>query len=145
MNKSPHQIRDIHAKLRMLGIDKDAKAEIVSQVTNGRSESCSDLTMSEATEMQQHLNRLIGQQFKVNAELDKKRKKVLSAFHEMDYRIPGTDKLDMIRVNETIFKYGFAKKHLNQYSLDELSKLIIQVNRMKSHYIKRKYEVQTNP
>lgn len=140
MMKTLAQLRDIHAKLKQLKIDDDARYELVLQVTNERTSSCAQLTYDEAEQLRKHLANLVGKDFSVNPALDKKRKRVLSAFHEMGYRIPGTMKLDMKKVNETIVKYGYLHKSLNEYSIDELSKLIEQTKKMRDHNITSKYK-----
>jgi hypothetical protein len=145
MKKTYEQLRHIHALLRQSGIDKEGKEDMVMSITGGRAKSCAELEYQEAAQMVRLLQaNATPKAFQVNPLLDKKRKKVLSMFHEMGYCKPGTRRLDMDRVQAIIVKYGFKHCELNNYTLEELSKLIEQIKKMRDHFLKSSYRTLQN-
>jgi hypothetical protein len=141
MEKSKQQLRAIFGACRQLGITSEQRAELVSDITKGRTESCADITYQEANEFNRHLKTLLSRIKTPNPKFeseDRMRKKVLSCFHEMGYRKHG--KLDMPRVNQTIEEKGYLKKPLNTYKYNELPTLVSQFEIIKKDYLKKSYE-----
>lgn len=114
--------------LRKLRLSDEDRKAMVSSVTKGRTDSCADLSFVEARELCKMLN--IAATNKQDRErMDIMRKKIISCFHQMNYRLPG-GKIDMERVEEWILKYGYLHKPLNRYTYAELPKLVSQVQIM---------------
>lgn len=138
MEKTTQQLKSIFAACRKLGIDDDTRATLVIDLTDGRTSSCKDITYSEAKQFVRQLNSLLSTPAPKFSEryfqCDNMRKKILSFFHEMNYRVNG--KLDMERVEKTIIQKGYLKKPLNSYKYEELPKLVSQFESIRNSYLK---------
>lgn len=110
----------------------DEKENIIATFTDGRTTSTKEMTDREAREMIQYLMK---HNPRAGAE-DKMRKKVLSMAHEMGWRVVGTEKISMARVNQWCITYGYLHKPLDQYSYDELPKLISQFESVYAKFLK---------
>lgn len=138
MEKTVEQLRSIFGMCKQLRIDSENRAEMIIEVTDGRSSSAKDLSYHEAKELIRHLNTIAegnGKGWNTKQwRMDKMRKKILSFFHEMGYAQGG--KLDMEKVNAQIEKLGYKKKPLNQYHYEELPKLVTQFENIRNSYLK---------
>lgn len=104
------------------------KETLVLAFSNGRCKSSKELTLQEAGALITHLKSLDGSH--------KMRRKIISMAHELGWKIPGTKKIDMDAINEWCKKYGFGKKELNEYTEQELPKLVTQFqNGPYKHYL----------
>lgn len=127
-------------------IPKENVKDLVYSFTNGRETSTTKLTSEECNAMMDHLWKMYEKMkhvegLKANAEDDAKgqrmRRKIISICHEMDWRREG-GKIDMYRINEFCMKRGFAKKRLNDYSSQELPKLVTQFEMLLKDYYAKK-------
>jgi hypothetical protein len=121
-----------------LGMDKEVKADLVKQYTDGRVSSTTGMTWKEAQDM---ITGLSGGGDACNASLqDKKRKLILHYAHQMGWEIEsegtGRRAVDMNRVNGWCEEYGYLHKTLNEYTLAELSKLVWQFEKVYQDYLK---------
>lgn len=131
--KSTSQLRYIFGVIRKLGLTEDSRKQMVISITNGRSESCADLSQNEAVAMCRLLDKMQkGKSGDQRKEI--MRRKILSCFHEMNYRLPG-GKLDMARVQQWLLKYGYLHKDLNAYEYTELPRLVTQVETMRDKHL----------
>lgn len=121
--------------IRKLHLSDDDRKAMVHSITNGRSESCADLTFAEARELGRMLNQAATHR-KDREKMETMRKKIISCFHQINYRLPG-GKIDIERVNEWIMKYGYLHKPLNSYTYVELPKLVSQVEIMVNKHINK--------
>jgi hypothetical protein len=128
---STDQIRCISTMLRKLGLDEH-KASIISGATDGRTESRGDLQRTEATDLIKYLKGLDPDE--VSAE--KMRRKIISRAHEMGWRMPGTLRVDMKRLDDWCGKFGYRHKHLNSYTLAELPALVTQFDAVYTSFLK---------
>ncbi|RYG33499.1 MAG: hypothetical protein EOO01_33165 [Chitinophagaceae bacterium] len=105
----------------------DQKETLVQTFTAGRSKSSKDLTFQEAGELITHL--------KAIDSGHKMRRKIIKLAHEMGWKQPG-GKIDLHAIDTWCLTYGFGKKRLNQYTNQELPKLVTQFeNGPYKHYL----------
>lgn len=124
----PAQRSAIGAIAAKLGLDKEGKAELVSQYSNGRTQSTTGLSFEEAAEMIKAI------QLDAKPLKDKGgypiawgntlRRQVIAIFHEAGWHIDGSAAIDMERVNTWCTNHGHGKKPLNDYTYEELPKLL---------------------
>jgi hypothetical protein len=129
------QLQRIHVLLSKCGL-MAYKGDMVIEVTNGREHSTKQLTFEEANVMIARLDATVKE--RANKQQDKAqimRRKIISCFREMNYVKGG--KADMQRIYEWVIKYGYLHKTLNQYTAQELPKLVSQVEIVKKDYLKR--------
>lgn len=122
-NKQKGAIGALVAKLHL----EENKADLVASFSGGRCTSSKDLYSEEANALITHLR----SQDPDEIAADKMRKKMISLAHEAGYRIPGTKKVDMKRLDEWCKKYGYLHKSLDNYTLKELPLLITQFEKVK--------------
>jgi hypothetical protein len=124
------QNRTLHGLLTKRGL-LEQKGIIVYGFTNGRSESCKDLSFEEAAEMIDYLK----SQDKTGPGANKMRRKIISLAHEMHWHLNGTQAIDMPRLNGWCQKYGYLHKKLNDYTYKELPKLLTQFQLLYKDYL----------
>lgn len=125
MNISTGQIKAIGAACAKMRFTPDEKAAIVHSFSGGRCKSSRDLTMAEARELLLHLDRLRS----VDPAVKKMRGKIMSIAHELHWtklNKYGQRVADGKRIDEWAVKYSYLKKKVNQYSEEELPKLVTQ-------------------
>lgn len=106
----------------------EQKESLVFAFTNGRSRSSKDLTYQEAGELITHLKSLDSGH--------KMRRKIIKLAHDMGWKLAGTKKIDMQRIDNWCLQFGFGKKALMDYSSTELPKLVTQFeNGPYKHYL----------
>lgn len=115
------QNKTVHALFHSTGLMHHKKT-IVGGISFGRTESCKELTVEEAS----HLIEYLKAQEKDNAQAQKMRRKIISMAHQLHWHLPGTQKIDMERVNNWCTQYGYGHKKLNDYTYPELPKLVTQ-------------------
>jgi hypothetical protein len=125
------QLGAIHTLLQKHGL-KDDKKSIVKAFTAGRTESSKQMTRDEAAALIGHLKSLEPEEVRA----DRMRNKIISLAHEMNWRIAGTDNIDMNHVNNWCLKSGYLKKPLDDYAYNELPKLVTQFEEVYKSYLK---------
>lgn len=125
------QLTAIHALLGKHHLG-DQKKSIVSNFTGGRTESSRGMTMSEAKSLIAHLKSLDP----IDSAPEKMRNKVLGFCHDMGWRIPGTERIDMERVNNWCCTRSYLMKRLDDYTYSELPKLVTQIESVYESFIK---------
>lgn len=124
---APHQNKYLHKLLNDLNL-MDVKPELVASFSGKDSSSSKDLLYVEADHLIRYLERQSSGTLPTPEEeeaSDKMRRKILSIAHEMQWKLEG-GKVDIARVNAWCQTKGFGKKVLNDYSHDELTKLVSQ-------------------
>lgn len=131
------QISRIHGLLSKIGVkdDKEYKAELVRQYTNGRETSTTRLSYHEAAAIIKDLESMAP---KTQAEIasDVMRKKMLVYAYGMGIINPATGKADVSRVDNWCKAYGYLHKGLNEYTYEELPKLLTQYEQVYKSYLK---------
>lgn len=144
------QNKMIHALLAQTNLTRQ-KANIVAGISQGRTESSKDLTDTEAQAMITYLKENIPPPVLdgLDIKADKMRKKIISYAWQMNWtikinalelaKLPSSAlpyKCDMNRLNAWCEKYGYLHKKLNDYSYQELPKLLTQFENMYNDYLK---------
>lgn len=117
-------------KLRTSGLYYD-RAELIEEFTKGRTTSLRQLTASEYEQLVVFMNQLNGR-----GELEKAndmRRKVIALLAKQGYVKDGFS--DMERINSWCVSHGHAHKELNAYTIEELTKLVSQVEIMYAKFI----------
>jgi hypothetical protein len=126
------QLTAIHALLSELHL-RDEKESIIREFTGGRTTSSRSMTKAEARALIAHLKSVDPK----DKGAEKMRNKVLSMCHEMGWRIPGTDRIDMDHVNNWCVSRSYLKKKLDDYTHKELPLLVTQVEQFYQSFLKR--------
>lgn len=126
---NPKLNKRLHALLNQLSL-KDQKAELVSNATNGRTSSSSDMTDDEAQKLIDSIKPTGEIQRKSMSDAKKTNtiRKCFSLFRQLGYYTDG--KPDYDRINNFCLSRSGAKKKLTDMDAKELSNLIYQLNRI---------------
>lgn len=128
------QLIAVNTLLSKMGLDHKRR-DIIDGFTGGRSTSSRDLTFDEAAEMISHLKSMDPDEHKAG----KMRRKIISMAHELHWHRPGSNSVDMRRLDEWCKKFGYGKKPLNSYTPSELPKLVTQFEMGPyAHFYKRR-------
>ncbi len=128
------QLKCINTIISKQKISKETKELIIGGFTAGRSISSRALYYEEAAAVIKHLK-----QNDPNREgSEKMRRKILYYAHEMGWQRLKNGKLvaDVHRVDLWCLQFGYLKRKLDNYSYQELPKLVSQFESMYKHYIK---------
>lgn len=111
---------------------QDSKLDLLDSVaTDGRAiNSTKELSYEEANRL---INTLNGHFVPQNDAANKMRRKIISCCRECGFTKEG--KADMPRIEAWVLKYGYLGKALNQYSAQELPKLVTQAENMKTTFV----------
>lgn len=120
----------IQKKLNDKGYDVD-RSSLIWDFTQGKKTSLKDLSSVEYREFISYLNRILSS---TNIKADKMRKKIISYFHKMGYQEEDMT-INMDRVNNWCCRYGYLHKRLNDYTENELPKLITQVESVYTSFL----------
>jgi hypothetical protein len=126
------QIGAIHTLISKHGL-KDDKQSIVKAFTAERTTSVREMSFEEGAALIGHLKSLDPEEIAG----DKMRNKVLSMAHEMGWRLPGTEDIDMKHVNNWMRSYSYLKKDLDDYRYKELPRLVTQVEEVYKSFLKK--------
>lgn len=111
----------IHALFHTTGL-MGQKKNIVGGISFGRTESTKELTLDEVNMLIRYLQDIQGNAEKAN----KMRRKIISMAHQLHWYLPGTQKVDMKRIDNWCIQYGYLHKKLNDHNEKELIKLVSQ-------------------
>lgn len=111
----------INALLNKLKL-KEQKDNLVMGFTGQRTSSRGGMFKAEAIELIRYLK----SQDPDEVAAERMRKKVISMAHECGYRIPGTKKVDMKKLDGWCTTFGMYKKKLNQHTKEEMVNLVTQ-------------------
>ncbi|MBS4057780.1 MAG: hypothetical protein KGZ82_10730 [Bacteroidales bacterium] len=129
-----HMIRCFHAALAKRGI-MDMKPLLVSQASDGRTEHCGELTLDEM----QRLLRLAspGSQVQVSVDVEagnRMRRRILSLCYTIGWTSYSATQrravVDMARLDEWMVSYSYGHKPMQDYTIDELPRLVSQFELM---------------
>lgn len=119
MDISKNQLGAIYALIKKLKLDKPA---VIDGATNGRTEHVSEMTKGEATALIKYLKSVDPEE----ESNERMRKKIISLGHEIGYKIAGTNKIDMKRLDQWCIDYGKFRKKLDRHTHNELAQLVTQ-------------------
>lgn len=121
------QLQKIHVLINQQGL-KDEKANIISNVTEGRTTSSRELTLKEA--------KLLIEWLCKTDPNNAMKKKVFALAYEIGM-IWGDSvedkKMNAIKIDSFLLAKGTVKKKLNQLSHNEMIKVVNQFQKMKEH------------
>lgn len=137
------QNRQLWAIVNQLKIDKEQVEELAFQYSQGRTKSTRELSVQEFSSLVNHLEAIKKGMVKASEvkqklpdPADRQRKKFLSTCYDLKWTTNG--KLNWIKINEWLQQYGYLHKPLNDYTLQELPKLVTQIETLlKKDYAKR--------
>lgn len=124
------QLRCIYALLTKL---KLKETDIVPGFTKDDRETVPQLTKQEAIAIIGWLKENDPEEKKA----EKQRRYIISMTHELGWRIPGTTKADMKRLDEWMVASSYLHKKLNSYTPKELPKLVTQFQSMYKGYLNK--------
>lgn len=136
----------------------DAKPYLVESFSNGRATSSTELKDHEAIELIKYLKAELRKQQasagpqhisqaipKLTAstpaqQANTMRKKIIALAHQMGWSSihpsSGNKIADMPRINAWAVKYGYLHKELNEYTIEELPKLVTQFQNLYNTFLK---------
>ena len=126
--RTPEQNTRFYALIAALGIDADQKRDLVYNASKGRITSSAKLDYTEMAELIEHLQSLVNSSPE-QQKASKMRKKIMSIFHELNWETKG-GQLDYGRINGWMTKSSYLHKFLNDYTVQELPRLVTQVDTM---------------
>lgn len=115
------QISAIHTMIKKQNLTGQ-KIDIILGATGGRTESVGKMTFDEATALISYLKK----DSPYAQAMDNMRKKIISMGHVCGYRIEGTTKINIDRIDEWCKKYGKYKKAFNDLEYEELQNTVSQ-------------------
>jgi hypothetical protein len=127
---SVNQIKCINSLLSKLHL-RERKTELVLGSSGGRTQSTKELTLDEAKALISYLKSNDPEELKAEVM----RKKMISLAHEMNWHLPGTNKVDMKRLDGWCKSFSSLKKSLNNHTYKELPALITQFQKVYSSYL----------
>lgn len=120
------QLHALLGQTKMIG----QKANLVLAFTDGRTESSKEMTATEAQQIINYLKSINNKEDAANTM----RRKILAMCHRIQWEREGGS-VDMVRLNNWCVKSSYLKKELNQYTYQELPKLVSQFRTVYLHYI----------
>lgn len=123
----------INERLRSCGVDIE-RSELIQDFTNDKKSSLTELSPWEYNELIKWLNRTYpdGEDL-VKIKTNQMRRKIIGLFRKMEWQDNG--KADMERIYAWTLKYGYLKLPLNEYTYEELPKLVTQVETIYAKYL----------
>ena len=109
------------------------KASLILGHTDGRTESSKEMTDFEANELIKYLRSLTTN---TTDAANKMRRKIIAMCHRIQWtRANGG--VDMVRLNNWCLTKSYLKKNLNDYTYNELPKLVSEFQQVYKYYISK--------
>lgn len=130
----------IEKKIKAQGFDIE-REDIISQFTEGKKSGLSALTPTEYRELIKWLNvrfpspKPVKTPTPAQAKINLQRRKIISIFRQMGYELPD-GKADMAKIYTWVEDYGYLKKPLNKYQLNEIPRLVYQAEKVLESFLK---------
>jgi hypothetical protein len=121
------QLAKLHVLLHQLGM-ADQKADMVFNISGGRTKSSRELTLLEAKELLEYLSKY--------DPSERMRKKVLALAYESGIiygDTPEDKKMNVAKIDMFLQSKGVIKKRLNDLKHDELIKVVNQFEQIVKH------------
>ena len=132
--RTPDQNVRLHTLLHRLGLDLDAKEDLVSQYTDGRTVRSSEMNTYECDALIRALAKRTTPTGK-ELILDRKRKRVIAHLTQAGLQLPD-GRPDMGAIHAWVEKQKF-KKRFNKLTDGELSKLIYASRKVLDHHLSK--------
>lgn len=130
------KVQQLHLLLNRLNLNtKENKQQFAWQYSDGKTESTSALTLMQYKQLIADLQKQVNTSDAANTM----RRKVISRAHEMSWtvRVDAKNKADMKRINDWCVKFSYLHKPLNEYTENELPKLVTQFDNVYYDYLKK--------
>lgn len=136
------QIIAINTAISKKGL-KDEKKKMISDVSNGRVESTSDLFFDEAHSLLMFLNADTDNK---QEKIDKQVRKIFAIAYDLKWItekpvVNGSGKIEKKKDYSVLYKwvndYGYLKKELREYDEKELPALITQLQKVAGYYLSK--------
>lgn len=133
------QNKTLHTLLGQTGLTAE-KTALVREFTSSRTERSSEMSVDEAARLIKHLEECQGQVPATIRQADaasanQQRRRILAVAHQLRWeRKDGS--VDLKRVDAFCVERGYLKKPLNDYTQDELPKLINQFDVVLRKFLK---------
>ncbi|WP_192821205.1 phage protein GemA/Gp16 family protein [Rufibacter sp. LB8] len=144
MKMRPEQNRRLHFLLNELGL-MDYKAELVEQYSATKATSAKELTPQEAKALIEHLERSKGRQANrpqiQRTPAEKMRRKIFAICYTIGWiegESPADRAMNRAKIDSFCARNSYLRKPLNDYTLDELPKLVSQFEQIQRHVEKSK-------
>lgn len=121
---TPNQNKTIHALFHSTGL-LPHKKNIIGGISFGRTESSKELSIEEANMLITYLQNEANNS-RTGEAANRMRRKIISMAHQLHWYLPGTQKINMQRINNWCTQYGYLHKKLNDHNAAELTKLVSQ-------------------
>lgn len=131
-----NKIKTLHLLLNRLNMNTaDDKEQFAWQYSDGRTTKTSELTIKEYSLLLLDLQKLTNKQDAANAM----RRKIISKAHEMSWTTLKNDivKADIKRIDDWCKRYGYLHKGFNEYTAQELPRLVSQFDNVYRDFLKR--------
>lgn len=125
---TPEQIKYLHLLVVKCDLVEDKK-HLVSQYTNGRTESSKEMTQTEARYLIASLKKMVSPT-EDEKKADRMRRKIIGLAHECGWHLAGTQRIDMERLDNWCLNSSYLKKKLDKYKLSELPRLVSQFEKV---------------
>jgi len=139
MKRTAQQNRILHSLLSELSISNENKENMVFSYTGGRTEHSSEMTQAECQAMINELERMAGKAKERQNKLKQTlRRNIFKLMYDLGYlnaTMSSAEKLAVI--NRWTYKMLHIDKHLNYLSIDELRKVINQLQAVRRNYDKQ--------
>lgn len=127
MMRTTAQSNRLHGLIGLLGIDSEQKQYLVEQYTEGRATSTKDMSTTECQALIDHLAKVA---IDTNADrANVMRRKAFAIAHELGWE-DDQGKVDREHFDAWLLKYGYLHKGINEYSHNELPKLLTQMEQL---------------
>lgn len=121
------QSNRLHGLIGLLGIDSEQKQYLVEQYTEGRATSTKDMSTTECQALIDHLAKVA---IDTNADrANVMRRKAFAIAHELGWE-DDQGEVDREHFDAWLLKYGYLHKGINEYSHNELPKLLTQMEQL---------------
>lgn len=132
-----HTLLHLYETLRGFKIDPSEKIEFVKECSGGRVTSTTQLTWQEAKKMIEVLQNLtcVTDEYQ---KADRMRKLIIHYARQMGWEneAEGKRRADMDRIEGWCIKFGYLHKKLNEYTTQELPRLVTQFQNVYKSFLK---------
>lgn len=127
------QNKTFHTLLGQTGLTAE-KPALVNEFTGGRSSSSADMSVDEMAMLILHLQDCLGTVPATIRQADaasanQQRRRILAVAHQLRWEVAG-GAVDMARVDKFCTEHGYLHKSLNDYTHEQLPKLINQFDQV---------------
>ncbi len=129
MKRTIEQNNRLHKLIATLNINAEQKEQLVYTYSNGRCTSSRDMSYAECNDLLRFLQSLANERAShADGRIVAMRRKFFAMVREKQWLNNG--KINYDRVNQWLLKFSYLHKPLNDYTYNELPKLLSQFERV---------------